>query len=173
MAATAEQLTRTLTSKKRNLTRHVNAAGKTIAYALLHPTEDAATEVRQVQDRVDKSYGELMDTIEEIISETVEDEAEEEEWERAKQESQDKYEAILERCLSCLETIKKPQPTAAPAPAPAQAAAGAARAPPKTNDSLKPDKLQGDNTPAELRTWIAKFKSYYNCLLYTSDAADE
>ena len=62
MAATAEQLTRTLTSKKRNLTRHVNAAGKTIAYALLHPTEDAATAVRQAQDRVDKSYGCLLYT---------------------------------------------------------------------------------------------------------------
>ena len=149
---TEPQLQKALTSKKRNFTRHINAAGKTTAYALAHPTTDSATAVRQAQDRVDDSYKQIMDTLDALVVANQDDDQETlDEIERQKVDNQDRYETILERCLSCLEKVKKAatDPTAPPQPA---GGGGGGGARPKTNDSLKPDRLQMDNTPAELRS---------------------
>ena len=156
--ANVDTLKKAVTSCKRNLTRFVNAADRAADFAQLHPTSDAAATIRSSQKRVEKAYGDLLDSLDALC--LVSDDQMQDAIEKEKDTKHRQYEMCLDKCLETLELIDKPTP-ANPLNAPAPAAAGnAARA--RVNDSLKPSKLLPDNTPAEFRSWTAQFRSFYN-----------
>ena len=153
---TAKEATALRISKKRNFTRQFNNAGKITAYATANPSAEANTEIILVKDRLTKAYGELMDicdTLIEIDAEHVADH------EGVKDDTQEKYETMVERILATVTAIGTPNRT--PAATPIQPAAPGAQANTKLADALKPGILTADFNPVEFKSWLTKFRSYY------------
>jgi transposase InsO family protein len=77
-------------------------------------------------------------------------------------ENADLSTSVLADTLAIIDTAgKNPAPALAAGPVPAAAGAwGGAR--PKVCEALKPFRLKIDHNPAELRSWLNKFKAYYS-----------
>ena len=157
---TLEEATAQRTSKKRNFTRQFNNAGKITAFATANPSPAAATECKEVKERLTKAYEELMNICDTLI--TI-DQGNAAEQEGVKDDTQDRYETMIERIIATVTAINRPTPGAAraagaaanPAPAPG------AQANSKLADALKPGVLTADFNPVEFKSWSTKFRSYY------------
>ena len=147
---TLEDATRALTAKKRNFTRQYNSAGKITAYATANPSADSVAEVRAVQDRLKKAYGELMDMSDQLIEM---DFAQDDIYEAVKDNTQSKYEDMVERIIATLHAALTPAPYAAPAAA-AGGGGGGNAVNGKLLDALKPVILTKDFNPVEFKAWV-------------------
>ena len=102
---TLEDGTKALMFKKRNFTRIYDNAGKITAFATTNPTNDVAIEVKRVQDRLSKAYGEVMDLTDEVAN--LDQLTEGDRYEKYKEETQTHYQDMTERILATLSTVEK------------------------------------------------------------------
>ena len=104
-----------VTIKKRNFTRQFNGLGKLTQFAGQNPTPFAAAEIEASSKKLHKTFGELCDALDTMV--TV-DPKFEDEHEVMMTEQQERFEEMVQRTIMCLKDINTP-PQPAPAAAPA------------------------------------------------------
>ena len=96
---------RIVTFKKRNFTRQFNALGKLTAFAGANPSPYAITEIDKGREKLHKAYGELCDSLDlflELDPTSMKD------YEIISDESQHRFEDMIERSLATLKDIGQP-----------------------------------------------------------------
>ena len=150
---------RIVTIKKRNFTRQFNALGKLTAFAGQNPSSYAVSELNKCKEKFHTAYGELCDALDTFLE--LEPKFEKDH-DLILDESQQRFEDMIQRTLACLTDISAPPTT--PGHAPPNPAGGAIAAPQTTRlmEGLKPPILTKDFTPVEYKSWVRKFRSYFN-----------
>ena len=146
------------TIKKRNFTRQYNACGKITAFANAMKTTDAAANVKEQQEKLDKAYGEYIDAMDSL---QLADSKNMDQYSRTQEDASDKYIDMTEKIMATIGDIH------APTPATAQVNNGNNRRQnePSTRlaQALKPTLLTADFNPVEFKSWMVNFRSYYLC----------
>jgi hypothetical protein len=153
------EIKRSLKAQKGHLTRSLKSAMAAVDFLKKSPSANAKSELERclqkvqiAKDKVQNWYARLMEL----------DMDNEQAYSSKLDQVEDEYLQVIEVVM---EQIHAYADLAAARPlnaAPAQQAGGQRQQQCKIQLALKPDKLTRESTPAELRSWIEKFRSFYS-----------
>ena len=149
------RLRHSIRAHKGHFTRAIASAAQVIAFADANSGEQSARELSKVLDQLRQHYDKISALYLELADEFPELEP----------DCSAKMDELASRYLDCtgrlLAALKSGQAVPGPttrAPPPSHGAAGTYR----VQTALQPDKLSREATPAEMRSWARRFKSFYS-----------
>ena len=150
-----DSIKKTINAQKGHLTRHVNELDRAVTFLKSNPHDIQAADVMAKLDKMESYAEKIANNYEKLMEIDPEDDIYATRWETLKEEQAKHRQTAVQAILQSRTAAAQPI-----AQAPQQQRQQSASV--KIQTALQPEKLQRDATPAALRSWSRKFKSFYN-----------